>query len=89
MTSFSTEEFLTVAEVAARLEGQRTDRAQLDRRGKATRLPDRPARTGLPFRFRRFVDDGYTQSTNASGEASKARAFWEGSEESVGDIQEP
>jgi hypothetical protein len=39
--------------------------------------------------FDRFVDGGYTQAANASAQATEARAFWAGSEESVGDIQEP
>jgi excisionase family DNA binding protein len=38
--------------------------------------------------FDRFVDGGYTDSPSTSGEASKARAFWDGSEQSVGDINE-
>jgi len=89
MTSFSNEEFLTVAEVAARLRlNDQTVRNWIDQR----KLP--AFRIGRRVRiarsdFERFVDGGYTEPPNASGGASKARAFWEGSEEFAGDIQEP
>jgi excisionase family DNA binding protein len=89
MTSFSSEEFLTVAEVAERLRlNDQTVRNWIDQ-GK---LP--AFRIGRRVRiarsdFDRFVDGGYTEPPNASGEATKARAFWDGSEESVGDVHEP
>jgi excisionase family DNA binding protein len=88
VTSFSTEEFLTVAEVAARLRlNDQTVRNWIDdgklpafRIGRRVRI----ARSD----FDRFVDGGYTEAAQTSDQAAKARAFWEGSEESVGEIQE-
>ena len=89
MTSLSTEEFLTVAEVAARLRlNEQTVRNWIDdgklpafRIGRRVRI----ARSD----FERFVNGGYTDGANTSERSPEARAFWEGSEESVGGIEEP
>jgi excisionase family DNA binding protein len=89
MTSFSTEEFLTVAEVATRLKlNDQTVRNWIDD-GKlpAFRIGRRVRITRSDFD--RFVDVGYTEAAQTSDQAGEARAFWEGSHESVGDIQEP
>lgn len=90
MTSFSTDEFLTVAEVADRLRlNDQTVRNYIE----AGKLP--AFRIGRRVRiarsdFDRFVDSGYSRAASSSSEdAARAGAFWEGSEESVGDVQEP
>lgn len=89
MTSFSTEEFLTVAEVAGRLRlNEQTVRNHID----AGKLP--AFRIGRRVRISRsdldrFVESGYSRAASTAPEDdSKARAFWDGSEESVGDIHE-
>jgi excisionase family DNA binding protein len=90
VTSFSTEEFLTVAEVAGRLRlNEQTVRNHID----AGKLPAfrigrrvRVARSDL----HRFVQSGYSRAATASPEGDgRARAFWDGTEESVGDVKEP
>jgi excisionase family DNA binding protein len=90
MTSYSTEEFLTVAEVAERLRlNHQTVRNWIDdgklpafRIGRRVRI----ARSD----FDRVVNGGYSRAAiTPSEDATVARAFWDGSEESVGDISEP
>ena len=89
MTSFSTEEFRTVAEVASRLRlNEQTVRNWID----AGKLP--AFRIGRRVRisrsdFDRLVNAGYTEAAHSSNNASAARAFWDGSEESVGEYQDP
>lgn len=83
------DEFLTVAEIAQTLKlNQQTVRNWIDkgtlpafRIGRRVRI----ARSD----FERFVDGGYTRAAKISGDATGPQTFWEGSEESVGDVQEP
>jgi excisionase family DNA binding protein len=89
MTSFSTEEVLTVAEVAARLRlNDQTVRNWIDRGTLPAFRIGRRVRVSRSD-FDRFVDAGYTDAATTASAANKAQAFWDGSAQSVGDIQKP